>query len=144
MSRSESSVAADLQEAHVTLNNDLRELENVIQAVPTDGQAEVVRRLSRVRLTLAAHFCFEEQYGYMSGVLKREPNLDQIVHALLKEHQQLAQSLDDIMTEIRSRANLVDSSLGKIKDWLRHIHQHESRENQLVQDVYARDTPAED
>ncbi len=144
MAKSNSSVSKDLQEAHVALDNDLRELENALHATPTDGRAEVVRRLARVRLTLIEHFRFEEHNGYMTGVLKREPNLDQTVRGLLKEHQQFAHSLDDIITEARSRANLEESLLEKIRDWLKRIHHHESRENQLVQDVYARDTAAED
>jgi hypothetical protein len=134
----------ELQEAHVALDNDLRELENAIHGTAPNGRAEVVRCLARVRLTLAEHFRFEEHNGYMTGVLKREPSLDQTVRGLLKEHQQLAHSLDDLISEVRSRDNLEDSLLGKIKDWLKHVRQHESKENQLVQEVYGRDTGAED
>ncbi len=142
MGKPENRVAEALNEAHVSLLADLRELEEA--ASPSSGAGVGLLR-SRLRTTLAhltEHFRFEEQNGYMDAVRKREPGLGRAIDELALEHGRLRQALEAL---IGKAAAAPDAGLAdEIRDWIGQVRRHEICENALVQDTFNRDVGAED
>jgi hypothetical protein len=131
-----------LARAHAVLLEDLQNLENVIRAPASGRPARLATQLRRLRRHLGEHFRFEERDGYMSAVRKREPQLDREVTGLLAEHRQLAKDLDALRDQARQDQESVPAA--EIQAWIERVRSHEARENALVEEVFNRDTIAED
>jgi hemerythrin-like domain-containing protein len=140
----QNSVAEALSRAHAALLQDLRTLEEAVRPSSGEGLPELRARLGATHTHIAEHFRFEEQNGYMDAVRKREPRLERTVQQLAEEHRQLTQSLDALIGEARTAANLDDSFRERVVAWVEEVRQHEIRENDLVQDVFNLDIGAED
>ena len=48
------------------------------------------------------------------------------------------------MTRNKRRAGITALGVVNVRKWVAHLRQHESRENELVQDAFNRDITAED
>jgi hypothetical protein len=138
------SVAEALGRAHAALLEDLRKLEEVVHAISDARLAELRARLGVTRMHLTEHFRFEEQSGYMDVVRKREPRLERAVQQLADEHGQLRQTLDALIGELGSATHLDEALREKIPAWIKQVREHETRENDLVQDAFDLDIGAED
>jgi iron-sulfur cluster repair protein YtfE (RIC family) len=136
METSEKAFAEALHQAHADLLKDLWQLEESVGRGSKEGPPQLSTRLGKVRTHLTEHFRFEEQGGYMAPLLKEEPRFEPVVQALLHEHRQLAQALDEIVQEVSAAPSLRDDLREKVRAWVRHVRQHEARENSLVQEVY--------
>jgi hypothetical protein len=136
METSEKEFAEALHQAHTGLLRDLQQLEEAVRPGSGEGPTELSTRLGKVRMHLTEHFRFEEQDGYMAPVLKEEPRFGPAVQELLDEHRKLEQTLDAILQELRAAPSLQDVWREKVRAWLKQVRQHESRENNLVQEVY--------
>jgi hemerythrin-like domain-containing protein len=133
-----------LAKAHRALRKALRKLEDALHSPQEIDPAETSRRLERMRKQLTDHFRLEEENGYMTAVLEREPHLERTVEHLRDEHHQLADTLSRLIEEAKKIDQLDDGLREHIRAWLERIRQHEARENRLVQDVFNLDIDAED
>ena len=136
------SLAEKLGRAHAALLNDLQKLEEMANdpgVVPHDVQAE----LAAVQKHIAEHFRFEEQNGYMNAVRKREPQRERTVEKLREEHRELSRSLNELVGDADPAKGTVFLQ-ARIRSWIEQVRGHEGRENRLVQEVFNRDTWAED
>jgi hypothetical protein len=144
MDTTEKSVAEALTRAHAVLLDDLTKLEEVAGSAPEEALADLRLRLGATHRHVAEHFRFEEQNGYLDVVRKRDPRLDRAILQLAEEHRDLRRSLDALILEVGAAARLDDSLRGKVQEWVRSIREHETRENDLVQDAFNLDIAAED
>jgi hypothetical protein len=133
-----------LHQAHVALFGDLKDLENAAHAVLGAGSAAMMSHLERARMHITEHFRFEEQNGYMSVVLEREPNLARAVEQLLDEHIQLALKLESLLERMKAGQPLEEEFRDQVRAWVESVRQHEARENRLVQNAFNMDLGAED
>jgi hemerythrin-like domain-containing protein len=136
MEPSEKDFAEVLHQAHTDLLRDLQQLEEAVRPGSGEDQTELSTRLGMVRTHLGDHFLFEEQDGYLAPLLKEEPRFGSVVQELLAEHRQLAQCLDALLQEVRTARSLQDGFRERVRAWVKHVRHHESRENNLVQEVY--------
>jgi hypothetical protein len=132
-----------LLRAHRALAEDLRGLESA-RTTAGGSPAALAARLERTRGDLAEHFRFEEDNGYLRGVLERNPHLDRAILHLGQEHRKLLQSLDDLRAEVGAAAVVTDELWNKVAGWVRRVRRHERSENILVEDAYNLDLSAED
>ena len=137
METSDKSFADVLHEAHADLFRDLLQLEEFVRLGSGEGPPlDLSTRLQKVRRHLTDHFRFEEQDGYMAPLLKEDPRIGHVVQELLDEHRQLAQALDVLLQEVSAAQTLREGFPERVRAWVKHVRQHESRENSLVQEVY--------
>lgn len=136
METSERAFAEALYQAHTDLLRDLMELEQSVQRGSEQGQRELSSRLATVQTHLADHFRFEERDGYMAPLLKEEPRIGPVVQELLAEHRRLTQALGALVEEVSAAQALRDDVRERVRAWVKQVRQHESRENNLVQEVY--------
>jgi hypothetical protein len=137
-------LAEALEEAHRALRMALRELDEALHAPQGTDPGEVGRQLGMLREQLTEHFRLEEEDGYMAPVLEREPHLERTVAHLHGEHRTLADTLDGLIAEARTRDKLEDRLREHVRAWVDQVRQHEARENRLVQDTFNLDIDAED
>jgi hypothetical protein len=127
-----------LRQAHATLRKDLGELEAAAGAPP----AVLDALLRRARAHLAEHFRFEEENGYLSAVLLRDPNRGRQVEQLRDEHRRLFATLEALLDA--AGRGVTAATGAKVLEWVAEVRRHEEREDTLVQDVFNVDTGAED
>jgi hemerythrin-like domain-containing protein len=125
-----------LYEEHKDLLRDLQELEKAVATSSGEEPGELSTRLEMIQMHLSDHFRFEEVEGYMAPVLKEEPRFAPVVEKLLAEHGQLAQTLNAILQDVYRARSAKDVPRQRIRVWVGHVRHHESRENNLVQEVY--------
>lgn len=132
----ETPIVETMRHAHATLQNDLRILREAVQSRSGASVIDLCDRLGAIRDHVANHFRLEEQGGYMDVVKRRQPLLERTIQHLAAEHPQLLQSLDAIVRDA-SRATAIDDRLRReITDWMEGIHQHEDRENRLIEEAF--------
>ncbi len=144
MNQTGPAIAEALGQAHATLLEDLRQLEEAVCSTAKPEPAQLTARLETTQRHIAEHFRFEEQNGYLEVVRKREPRLERATQQLAAEHQQLARALEALRAEARSAPRLDNGLREKVKQWVESVRQHEVRENDLVQDAFDLDIGAED
>ena len=97
MANVQPAVVEGLRQAHSTLRSDLGELGAAARA-PSGAAPEVLGAfLRRARAHLAEHFRFEEENGYMSAVLLRDPNQERHVQQSRDEHRRLFAALESLL-----------------------------------------------
>jgi hypothetical protein len=131
-----------LRQVHARLRRDLGELEAAAGAPAGEGPEDLGARLCRTRAHLAEHFRFEEENGYMSAVLLRDPNRARQIEQLLDEHRRLCAALESLVEEAGQA--VTEALRTKVPQWVASVRRHEEREDTLVQDVFNVDTGAED
>jgi hypothetical protein len=144
MRQTHPSIADLLARAHKRLRKDLRELEEATQGPWPGGPKGMGKLLADARADLVEHFRFEEHNGYMEAVLRIRPNLERDVQALLGQHKQLADALDQLIADVKTMT-AEDGSFGqRVRGWIKAVWRHEARENTLVEDAFNVDLSAED
>jgi hypothetical protein len=138
----QSAAVEGLRQAHTTLLKDLSELEAVARTPAGVAPDGLVVRLRRTREHLGEHFHLEEENGYMSAVLLRDPNRGRHVEQLRDEHRGLFAALEALLDEVGRGAG--EAVKAKVLEWVAAVRRHEEREDTLVQDVFNVDTGAED
>jgi hypothetical protein len=144
MPRTRYSIAEALNRAHVALRKDLGKLEEAARPASGEGAAELRARLAATRTHVLEHFRFEEECGYLDVVRTREPRLERAAQGLAEEHRLLAQTLDALLAEARTAAQLDEAFRKRIWAWLEQLRRHEAHENEVVQDAFNLDIGAED
>lgn len=126
---------------HLALLKDLDSLEKEAG----DLNAAALRtRMIRTKEDLAEHFSYEEHGGYLQTVRARDPNLSCLIDRLKSEHRELRMALDALLWRFEHPDMLTPSLRADIKDWVTGVRTHETRENELIQDAFGRDTGAGD
>ena len=138
------SAAEALTRAHLALRKDLGLLEEAARTACGEGAAALRARLGATRTHVLEHFRFEEDNGYLDAVRKREPRLDRAVQQLAEDHVRLARSLDALVEEAGRASHLDEPFRAKVRAWMEQLRQHETRENDLIQDAFNTDIGAED
>jgi hypothetical protein len=126
---------------HRALLDDLDSLEK--EAGHLDAAA-LRTRMIKAREDLMEHFHFEEHGGYMLAVLGRDPNLSHPIDRLKAEHRELRMALDGLLWRFENPDALTPALRADIKAWVACVRSHETRENELIQDAFGRDTGAGD
>jgi len=108
------------------------------------GVAELSARLVATQPHVTEHFQLEEQNGYMDVVQKREPRLERAIQQLRGEHRQLLEGLQSLVGEVQAAVKRDDVLGEKVRDWIERVRHHETRETDLVQEVFNLDLGAED
>ena len=134
--------AEGLRQAHARLRKDLGELEAAARAPAGAAAPALGALLRRARAHLAEHFRFEEENGYMTAVLQRDPNQGRRVEQLRDEHRRLFAALEALLDAAGRGAT--DAGRAKVLEWVAAVRRHEEREDALVQDVFTVDTGTED
>jgi hemerythrin-like domain-containing protein len=138
------SVAQNLDEAHTSLLQDLRQLEETAATSPLGQLSELSAALEKAQTHVREHFRFEEENGYMDSVRKREPRFERTIQQLVDEHQRLLRSLERLIGQANKASRLVDVLFEKVRGWMEKVRQHEARETELVQNAFNNDISAED
>jgi hypothetical protein len=144
MDHARTNIVEGLRQAHTSLLEDLRKLEEAAQSSTRPEGAELTARLVATRAHIAEHFRYEEQNGYMDGVRKREPRLERTIQQLGDEHKELARSLDALIEQSRATTGPDAGQRAKVRIWVEQVRQHERRENEVVQVAFNQDIGAED
>jgi hypothetical protein len=144
MRKHESHFAESLGRAHGALLKDLRALQEAACSASNRNPELLRSRLEATRRHIVEHFRFEEQDGYMDTVRHREPRLGHSIDELAKEHGQLLNEMDVLLTEVAVASTINESLSMKVSEWINHVRQHETRENHLVQDAFNLDIGLED
>ena len=142
MANEQPSRVEGLRHAHATLLSDLKKLEVAARAASDAAPEELAAQLRRTRAHLAEHFRFEEENGYMTAVLQRDPNQGRRVEQLRDEHRRLFAALEALLDAAGRGAT--DAGRANVLEWVAAVRRHEEREDALVQDVFNVDTSAED
>jgi len=137
-------IAEALSQAHEALGEDLEKLEAAVRPDSPENLAGLCARLGATLAHITEHFQFEEQNGYMEVVRKREPRLQREVGHLADQHRQLTQSLNAVIRQATTTATMNDVLRGQVREWVENLRQHETHENELVQDAFNLDISAED
>jgi uncharacterized protein YciI len=144
MAKTPGTVVDALLRAHRELLTRLRELEAAARAAPAEQASAWSVRLEAVRAVLVEHFRFEEEDGYMAAVLQREPEMERKVEELRQQHRQLLAELDDLQSAAKDAGSIPAEFGDRVRFWVRHVREHESQENLLVQDAFNVSIAAED
>lgn len=130
---SESKKDRNLLEAHRELGRHLSNLDALLEASGQD-RSRLVEEIEQVRRHVFSHFDFEEAGGYLSEVVERDPNRQPLVESLQQQHDELRQSLDELLA---ATAELTLQELkSAIRSWIQHLLSHEARENRLVIETF--------
>jgi hemerythrin len=96
---------------------------------------ELDRVLTELSYCVQSHFDFEETGGYMREVLRRLPHRQEVVDALIMEHQLMTVQLRELRHWAIDRED-PDGIRAKVGEWLDLLSRHESMENQLMLDAF--------
>jgi len=144
MSKVKTSPATALVEALHALLKDIDALEPYLKPGASFARDDIVQRLETLRGDLGKHFRFEEQNGYMQAVLTRAPQQERVVQRLREEHDELWQSLTALLAQAKEAPALGETFRRALRVWIEQVHDHEKRENLLVEDTFNTDVAAED
>ncbi len=144
MNEIETTVPDALLQAHRELRAELRSLRESARSVSADQPGDIAAQMEATRTDLQEHFRFEEENGYMASVLQLRPHLTRAIQHLQEEHRELLRSLNELITEARSAANLTAGFREKVDHWVASVGRHEREENVLIQDAFNLDVEAED
>jgi hypothetical protein len=135
-------LAETLTQAHTRLLEDLHDLQEASNA-PIE-LPKLRHCLEKARGHLTELFRLEEQGGYLRSVEEREPFAERAIDNLRGEHRQLAQALDELIGQTATAAAPEPLLRDQVRQWIKEVRRHESRENALVQDAFNLDISAED
>jgi hypothetical protein len=133
---------------HAYIKNDLETLKKeIMKDVAAEDFSEwklaYIWQLRDFRNTLSKHFDYEEESGFMNEIIKEAPENLKKATQLRHEHEDIIQTLDKILLEIKTMDQLDHMRMDTIREQLTHfistIHSHETAENELIQSVYCQE-----
>lgn len=140
----ETALASALRAAHSELLRDLRSLEDSVRLAAKRGLDDLHERLAATYNHVQKHFRLEEENGYMDAVKKIGPHLERTIEELRGEHRKLTEDLARLIVESQGQTEPGESLRKKTLSWVNEVRQHETKENDLIQDAYNLDLAAED
>ena len=103
----------------------------------------LIHELESLQIALQQHFANEDEGGYFHDATAERPELAARVEALHAQHQQIQADIEGLIPAIADASN-PRLLAGRVRHMLGVFEGHERGENELVQTVYLRDTPAAD
>jgi hypothetical protein len=138
-------IAEEPSQANASVLDDVQKLEHAVLASPQVSVAHILDTLSTTRRHVTDHFEFEEkERGWMEAVRKREPRLEHAVCSLIEEHRELVKSLNTLVEKANAQAKVEEAFRQRVLQWIQRVREHELRENELLQDVFAENLGAGD
>jgi hypothetical protein len=131
---------------HVQLSNALQELGARLSRRDL-SPGEVVERLENLRRELLDHYRHEEASGFFREVVEVAPRLKSRADALMQEHVQLRQQMDNLIALARTKTaddpwwQSVTEALAAFETV---FAEHERREDAVLQEAYIRDIGTDD
>lgn len=131
----------ELEREHEQLDRDVDALHDWWQECREYGVqrfGEMGARIEELRSRLAAHFAWEEEGGYLRGVLEVVPRLTKQGESLRRQHAVFLAELDQLVATLRSCEPAFESwtEARKALDVvLERLEQHEHAERELVQEA---------
>jgi|ERR1043165_2190902 hemerythrin len=144
MDTKEPSVADAYERAQVALMEDLHKLEAATEPSAGQNLPELRALLDATQTYLAEHFRFEEESGYMALIEQEAPRLEHAIQRLAEEHVVLARALAALIARAQTLTSVDDVFRQEVRHWVRHVCEHELRENDLVEDALLLDTGVSD
>jgi hypothetical protein len=133
-----------LSDTHAALLDDLHKLERSHVHGSGADMVQLGLQLGAVLARVKEHFRIEEGSGFLESLGEQQPRLGHAVQELLAEHCGLIDSLIQLIEKSKAVSSL-DASIRKdIGEWITHIRQHESHEEDLIQEAYNHDLGAVD
>jgi len=142
-----------VEEGHENLKKEMNNIQNEMSAeIPRETfkewQLEFTWRLRDFRNELLKHFELEEHGGFTEEIIEVAPQYHKRIKQLENEHQEIINTLDTIIEDVKKlRAHEVDQFDGiknRLHDLLSAINTHEASERELIQDAYLQDFGAAD
>ncbi len=109
--------------------------------------SEVASRLQDLREQVDVHFRTEEDSGCFGDLVNHAPRVSEKVVSLIAEH-------NDLSTEIHEIVERASSGIGQVSDWdevstmfgefTAKLVNHETVENELMQEVFTEDIGSKD
>jgi hypothetical protein len=133
MKKTPPQATSNLAQAHTSLLNDLRELDEMFGSDSSVAPLQAGERLAAIHTRISDHFGFEEQSGWLEALRKQTPRLDREASRLLEEHRELIRSLDTLIEEVEASNSLNDAFYEKVRHWIFRVRDHETREDELLE-----------
>jgi hypothetical protein len=133
-----------VQQAHLLLMENLRQLEEIVRAGTETNMQALRSLLSTTYSHVCEHFRLEEKEGFTDETLRRQPRLLRIAEELFEEHRDMRQKLDSLHGEANMASRLNFELRNMILAWIKQIRRHEIRENDLIQDAMDSDIGTQD
>lgn len=135
-----------IQADHQRLHAKLERLHEQFAAASLSS-AQTDRELLQTETELEEHFNYEESVGFFAEVLEFSPELDERVHQLLQQHQEMRAQFRSLRKTCRwacGESGARAGWLAEFADFHRRFNAHEQAENNLLQDALGRDVGAGD
>lgn len=131
---------------HGELGRSWSQLLETLASDRIDSQV-VMRQLQELKQQLEEHFRLEEKGGYFEDIVSRAPHLQRSADKLRGEHADLL----DAVRRLQGQGGRLDREPGQLaamrtlfEETSSAFFNHESAEDQLLQETYCRDTSAVD
>lgn len=139
---------ARIVDEHRALREALDRIEVIAAADPNvlpepRVRALIEREVTTLRTLVHGHLAFEEEGGYLTGVLERRPGLTHEVERLAKQHDQIRSLLGDLAGAVARSAPIADLH-DAIKRTVALIRDHEHGETSVLQRSVLEDIGAAD
>ena len=127
-------------------------IQEMQQPVPEEAfdtwKLEFIWRLRDFRNQLLKHFELEEHGGFVEDMLRIKPENHARLKALEAQHQELIDSLDEIIAALKALGcrdcNRFPEIRSQIEHLLKQLETHEAAERDLIQSTYLQDFGAAD
>ncbi len=137
-----------LAHEHLHLGDILSRVRRLLEApVDVTRDRRLVILLELLTIEVREHREFEEEGGYLAPVMDLLPQRQNAVAQLQREHALLQAGLADALACLRTCVNgadFRDRIAPRLDQWLDRLHDHEQRENLLVQEAFNTDISAGD
>ncbi|MFN8007798.1 MAG: hemerythrin domain-containing protein [Terriglobia bacterium] len=147
-STTNATIANQLKKEHADILEITKKIERLVAGIKSqrkvlDWGSSLLESLSSLREHLEKHFEFEETGGFMEEAMKALPNISLQVEALHRDHQILAYEINDLYKRaeklILDHGQAVQGITKDIKNFLKSLREHESKENALIFHVFLDD-----
>jgi hemerythrin len=135
-----------IQNEHAELMSLLRSLKRRLEGPPWQD-AMVVSLLDSLREHLDTHFTFEESDDGFDDLVRRAPWVSERIDSLIAEHRQLLSSACDLAAQARGAQRTAPKWAelqASFERLFENLSDHESKEHDLLQEVYTQDVGDKD
>jgi hypothetical protein len=144
----ETPIIAQIIADHQNLCAMLGKLQKLFVSYPTETNLpelcqQVLPELYTLRTTLTDHFRREEAGGFMEEAVCKRPGIGQAADKIVQEHPVLLKKLDEVIDLLTNKTKLSlatwHDAHAKFIDFVKHQHQHEHCETEVLQQGFNED-----